>query len=193
MKKTIITKIVAIASTIAISISPTSLFSSAATTADTTVYKFIQSDTDSLGTFFSLEMHVNHYGQTFTTGNVYGIFETSHTVPTNNLVYLNVLFSASYLASDTESSYVENKTNAYYIGMADPDTKFVSSLSHLYNFNQGRAVNEVVTMARISEDEGKNGNLGKPYRSLVTKSGYDFMMTRSRAGIIDHGHDYLNN
>lgn len=193
MKKTIITKIVAIASTIAISISPTGLFSSAATTADATVYKFMQSDTDSLGTFFSLEMHVNHIGQTFTTGNVYSSFETSQTVPTNNYVYLNALFSSSYKASDTESAYVDNMTSALYIGMAEPDSIYETTFYHLYNFNRERVVNEVVTMSRISEDEGMNGNLGKPYRSLVTKRHYDFMMTRSRSWIIDHGYDYLDN
>lgn len=193
MKKTVLMKIVALASTIAIALSPSRLYSSAATTADTTMYKFELSNTDSIGTVFTLEMHVNHVGQTFTTGNVYSSFETSNTVPTNNYVYLNALFSSSYKASTTESAFVENKTQSLYIGMAEPDSIYEATFYHPYNFDRSRVVNEVVTMARISEEEGEDGNLGKTYRSLVTNRGYDSMMTRSREGIIEHGYDYLGN
>lgn len=192
MKKTVLMKIVALASTIAIALSPSGLYSSAATTPDTTMYRFEKSNTDALGTFFSLEMQIKHVGQTFTTGNVYSSFETAHTVPTNNYVYLNALFSSSYKASTTESAFVENRTNALYIGMTEPDMIYEVTFYHWYSFNQDRVVNEVTVSSRISEDEGYNGDLGEPYVSLVTNHTYDYTIKRSRESIIEHGYDYLD-
>ncbi len=192
MKKKLFTKFIALVSMVSILVSTMGICSSASTLADNTVYKFESSFTDSTNATFSAQMLVNHYGQTFTTGNVIGTFTTKSTVPTNDYLYLNVSLYIYYRATPTESASGDLRYFAWTVGYAEGDTTYTSTLTHWMNFNQGRVTQEVTALARLSKTEITDKKTGDPYYSQLTGRSYGHMITRTREGIIEHGYDYLD-